>query len=319
MANTLYVPFINPVKFYEVGLSIPAAFQTKHFDDFKFEDRLLPWQDNEVYERIWQTTDIVYFQFTANFTPITLQLIDENNTVIIEEPTLVGLPNVYEPGSYLFSASIALSEVPTGCYRFKLIAGPAGPTQKTFLSGCHYISADPIPNSILIKYYNDTYHEDVVFETGMQFQVRMMGHIGFLSPGRNDELWRDQRYNPGTLNSRTTRQWPVFFGDEFGLTDDDIDLLNRIWSCSNVFLDNKAFGITDASNFEFITTEDEYPKRGVKIVVEEGINRASAIFGINLDTSKKIMASINVESSVFGDTGNAGSSNTVPVHNITVE
>ncbi|RYY14474.1 MAG: hypothetical protein EOO04_30155 [Chitinophagaceae bacterium] len=299
-------------------MAIPPIFQTKHFDDFKFEQRLLPWQEQERYERIWQTTDIVNLQFTASFSPITVQLLDENDDIVLALPALVGLPNIYVPGAYLFSVNMSLATVNTGCYHFRIIAGPAGPTQKTYTSGCHYVSQDPIPQSILIEYFHSMYHEDVIFETGIKFQCRMFGHIGFLDPGRNDEFFRDQRYNPGLLNSRTVRQWPVFFGNEFGLADDDIDLLNRIWSCDNVFLDNKAFGVSDNSKFEF-TEEEYFPKRGVTITVEEGINRASKIFALNLDTSKKIMASVNVESTVFGDTSNSGSSNTVPVHNITVE
>jgi hypothetical protein len=117
------------------------------------------------------------------------------------------------------------------------------------------------------------------------------------------------------LNSRTLRQWPVTFGDERGLPDDIIDLLNRIWSCDNVLIDNKSFGIADDSKFEFVG-EEGYPMRGVKLTVEEGINRNSKLFTINSDPNKKIITTIIVDAKVFGDTSNQGNNNVVPVINI---
>jgi hypothetical protein len=312
--NFLYIPFINPVKFFEVGATYLEKYQTPHFDDHKFSDRLLPWQSLEGYEQLWQDTDIIKLQFESTFDPILVSLIDEDGNAVLTLPTLIGLPNKFLANTYSFEVAMSLAGVATGCYQLKILAG-SGDTQKTLLSGCQFISSEPIPNSLCLEYFNSRYHEDVVFETGIQFQFRVFGHIGFLDPGRKDELYRDERYNPALLNSRTLRQWPVTFGDERGLPDDIIDLLNRIWSCDNVLIDNKSFGIADDSKFEFVG-EEGYPMRGVKLTVEEGINRNSKLFTINSDPNKKIITTIIVDAKVFGDTSNQGNNNVVPVINI---
>lgn len=318
MDNILYVPFINPVKFYDETLT--TNFNTKHFDDYKFEKRQLPWDSQECWEQVWQTTDIVNLQFASTFNPITVQLLDSDDNIVSQLPSIMGLPNMFLDNTWSFQVSFSLGDLSlqTGCYRFRIIAGPEGEYQKVFTSGCQFISSDKINETFLTEYWNSTYHEDVIFETGIKFQYRSFGHIGFLSPGRNDEFYRDQRYNPTLLSSKTNRQWPVFYGNEYGLPDDAVDLINRIWSCDNVLIDGKSFGVSDNSKLEF-TGEDYYPKRGVKILVEEGINRNSKIFAIATDPNKKIVANIFVDSRVFGDTSNQGSSNVVPVHNIEVE
>ncbi len=313
--NFLHIPFLCPVKFYEVGYTQLPTFQTPHFDDYKFEDRLLPWQGLAEDVRTWQNTDIIHLQFTSSFDPIVVELINEEGEIFITLPALIGLPNKFIPGTFSFQVSMSLAGLSTDCYRLRITAGAAGPFQKVYLSNCQYISDEVIPNTLLIEYWNSRYHEDVIFETGIKFQMRIYGHLGFLDPGRNDERYRDQRYNPALLNSRTLRQWPVYFGNEHGLSDDVIDLLNRIWSCDNVLIDNKAFGVSDNSKFEF-TGEDYYPKRGVKMTVEEGINRNSKIFTVETDPTKKMMVNLIVEAKVFGDLSNSGSNNTIPVINV---
>lgn len=312
--NILFVPFVNPVKFYEVITPV-SKYQLKQFDDYKFEDRLLPWQSTEFYEQIWQTDDIINLQFESTFDPIIVSLINDDGGSVITLPALIGLANKFLANTYSFEVAMSLSSVPTGCYRVKIVAGTGG-SQRTYLSGHQYISSTPITNTICLEYFNSRYHQDVVFETGIKFQYRIFGYLGFLDPGRKDELYRDERWNPALLNSRTTRHFPVFFGNERGITDDEIDLLNRIWSCDNVTIDKKAFGIADNGKFEF-TGETDYAKRGLRLLLEEGINRNSKAFAITTDTSKKLVTTIIVDASVFGDTSNQGSANTVPVYNIT--
>jgi hypothetical protein len=315
MTNQFYIPFINPVKFYDVGATFLNKYHTKHLDDAKFEDRLLPWQSDEVYEQIWQTDDIIYLQFESTFSPIVVELIDELGASIITLPALIGLPNKFIPGLFSFEVGLSLGGVTTGCYKIKITAGISGPNLKTFISGEQYISSTPLQNSLLIEYYNSRYHQDIIFETGIKFQFRCFGYLGFMDPGRSDVMYRDEKYNPSLLNSHIIRQWPVFFGNERGLPDETIDLVNRIWSCDNVKIDNKNFSIADGSKLEF-TTESDYPMRGLKLTVEEGINRNSKIFDVTIDPNKKLVTSIIVEAKVFGDLSNQGSLNTVPVYNI---
>ena len=315
--NFLYIPLINPVKFFSPDRATTDTYFTPHFDDFPFAERLYDWQEPSQFFQIWQTTDIIPLQFESTFDPIIVELLDRYDEAIITLPALIGLPNRYLPDTHSFEVNMSLATVPaTGCYRMRVTAG-TGDGQQTFISAWMYISIEPIENSLLVKYRNSRFHQDVMFETGIEFQYRVLGHIGFLTPGRADEAYKDQKLNPAMLNSKTFRQFLLVFGDEFGLPDDVIDLLNRIWSCNDVHVDNKSFGISDGGKFELADVDEgRYPKRGVRLVVEEGINRNSSVFAVTTDTSKKLTYAIFPEGKVFGDLSNQGSSNVVPIYTI---
>jgi hypothetical protein len=316
--NFFTIPLINPVKFYDVDRANLDKYFTKHFDDYPFDERLYDWHEPDEYVQPWQTTDIIKLQFESTFDPIIVELVDRFGIAQITLPALVGLPNKYYANTFSFEIAMSLASVTTGCYRLKLTAGSAGPSQKVYLSGRQYITATPFTYpTLMMEYWHSRFHEDVIFETGIKFQYRLLGHLGFLSPGRDDEKTKDQRYNPTILSSRSFRKQDVFFGDDFGLPDDVIDLLNRIWGCNNVYIDNKSFAANDGDFEYFDVTHQKYPRRGVKLTVEEGINRRSAIFSVETDTTKKLVYGIVVEAKVWGDTSNQGSSNTVPI--ITVE
>ena len=312
--NLIYIPYINPVKMVEVSPAQLAKYFTKHFDEYAFRDRLHYWQQPEDFTQIWQVDDIIYMQFHATFDPIVVQLVDKYGNAQITLPALIGLPNKFLANTYSFQFEMSLADVPTGCYWLKFTAG-TGDERKYFISAFkQHVSEEAIEESVCLEYWHDRFHEDVMFERGIKFQRRMMGHLGFLQPGQNSERYKDQLFNPTVLSSRTFRQFPAVFGDANGLTDDDIDLLNRLWTCKNVLWDGKPMGVVDGK-FEFIEV-NHYPKRGVKLLLEEGINRRSSVFAMETDTRKQLMATIIVGAKVWGDMANNGSSNAVPIRNI---
>lgn len=311
LLNFIQIPFLNPVKFYKTTRANLPKYFTKHFDDFKFSERGYDWEQEADYSDPWQTTDIIYLQFESTFDPIIVSLVNGYGQTVISLPALIGLPNKYVSGLYAFEVEMSLANLEEGCYYLQVEAG-SGDTQEIYISGCQCIKNEH-RNSIILEYWNTRSKGDVLFETGIQFQKRFLGHIGKLEPVRKDEMYKDQLYNPAILSNVSARQWPVFFGDEFGLPDDAIDLINRIWGCDNVLIDNKPFGITEGGKIEFTEIDSNYRKRGVKIIVEEGVNRNSSIFSPNVDTTKKLFHAVVVDANVFGDTSNQGSSNAVPL------
>lgn len=325
--NNIYIPELNPVIFFSTDRTNLPAYFTKHFEDFTFGERQYYWQQQEDYKQIWQTTDIINLQFESTFSPIDVNLLDEDGKLVISLPAIMGLPNKFIPGTFSFEVSMSLGSLATGCYRLQLILG-SGITQKIMLSTWQYISSTPLENTLLLQYWNSRFHRDVLFETGIKFQLRVTGVFGFLDKVRKDEQYHDENYNPTLLNTRTAKQWPVYFGtsgegilsrsDFYGLPDDIINIIDEIWSCDNVMIDGKFFGIAEGTKLEYTTADSAgmYPKRGVKVTVEAGINRNSRIVSLDVDPAKKLITTIIVDAKVFGDTANQGSTNTVPVYNV---
>ena len=314
MDNQIIFPFINPVKLVQVVRTNLAKYFTKHFDDYLFAERLHYWQQPEDYTQIWQTTDSINLQFSSTFNPIQVQLINQYGFPVITLSGIVGLPNKAYPSTMTFEVKMSLASVKTGVYYVKVTAG-INTQQVVYISGAQYISETQIQDSLCVEYYNSRFHADIIFETGIKFQHRILGNFGFLEPIRKDEFFKNQPLSPSLLSSKVSRQFPLHFGDNFGLPDDTIDLLNRIWSCDNVSIDNKPFCLADGSKFEF-TQVDRYPKRGLKLNVEEGVNRNSKIVMVGTDTNRQFTYGIMVDKKVFGDTGNQGSSNAVPVTSV---
>lgn len=321
MDNYISIPELNPVIFYETTRqNLPRHF-TKFMGEFMFSERQYVWQQREDYTQVWQTTDIINLQFSSTFDPIIVKLVNQYGEPVITLPALIGLPNKFLPGTFSFEINMSLGSVETGYYRLQIELGSEGPMQKILISDCQFISSEPIPNTISIDYFNSKFRGDVIFETGIKFQLRLFGHFGFLEKSRKDEMYRDEKYTSTILNSKSAKQWPVYFGDEYGIPDEVVNIIDEIWACDNVSIDGKPFGIAEGAKFEYIFADEgqEYPKRGMKLMVEAGINRNSRIYEMGLDLTKKLVSAISVDARVFGDVSNQGSSNTVPVYNVEIE
>jgi hypothetical protein len=316
MANLLYIPEINPVIFYEKERSNLPKYQTKYMDKWQFGERVKPWQQRKDYSQIWMTTDHINLQFESNFDPITVKLIDYRGIAVHTTPALIGLPNFYLPGSYSYEVFINLGalQLVTGCYWVQIDAG-FGLGMKTLISDRQYISTEEIKDSILIEYWNSSYHKDVLFETGIKFQARLPAVFGFMDKFKKEEKYRSGSFNNVVLSTKGIKQWQLFIGGRFGLPDDIINMIDEIWTCNNIFVDDKQLNLAEESKIEFFEVED-YPRRGVKVIVEEGINRNSRVYAIGTDTGKRLVTSIMVSAKVFGDTHNQSSSNTIPTINI---
>lgn len=302
MENHFDYSRFNPVRLYRRSPSQNAKYLHKHMDVYPFGDRRYFWQSASDYKQLWQTTDVIPFQFQTTFSPISIQLVDRNDIPVsgfnISAQNIIA--NEHIPGLYCYEAFMSLATVPTtGCYQIRLTAG-TGSTKETLYSDCQYISTTKLENTLMLEYSHPRYHGDIIFETGIKFQYRIPGFFGFLDPVRKDESYKDQRANPTLLSSQVSRSWPVYFGHKFGLPDEVVDQLNLIWSCQNVTIDLMPYGIAEGGKFEFIELQG-YNRRGVMIKVEEGLNKYSMRYSVSSDPTKKVIMNLMVDPKAFGD------------------
>lgn len=309
-----YIPEINPVIFVDEARALEAGYNFHFLEDWHFTERFMPWQSSGAYSQIWQTDDIVVLQFESMLDPVILEVLNNEGNAVITNAALVGLPHTYISGLYSYDVQQSLAGLSTGYYTFRLSAGD-GVSKKTFRSSCQYISAEAIPTSIKMEYWHEgrTFHKDVMWVTGLKMQYRTYGYLGFLDIQRTDVYHRDQQWITELLSAKRAKQYPFYVGDEFGIPDEHYNIIDHIWGVDHVTLDGRLFGLADGAKVEAIDAGADYPKRGFKFIVEDGLNRNSRIFSATADTNKKIMAQVFVDSKAFGDTSNQGSNNTVPV------
>jgi len=318
MDNFIYTPELNPVQFYDEDRGTSAVWQTPHFEEFPFADRSKPWLQAGKTRRVWQTTDIINLQFTSSFDPIVVSLVDSRGIAVITLPTLIGLPNRDYPNTFSFEVSMSLASVSaSGCYRIKRTLG-SGESQVVQFSPWMYVSTTPIPGTLLIQYKNSRFHRDVIFETGIEFWFRVPGWIDYdrITRTKKDEVYRDQKFTNSLLSAKSAKAFPAHFGDQFGLTSDDTNLIEEIFTCDQIRIDGRLVALSNGS-LEYTEAKD-YRQRGITALLEPGINRSSRVKVIGGDPDQKIYTSAAVDLSVFGDLGNNGNTNTVIIPRVVI-
>ncbi len=307
--NQLEIPILNPLHFVPVTPNTSAAYNTKYFDDYLFEDTLYEFQQSDRFYLPIQNTDIRSFQFTSNFIPIQMQLVDANGHVFLTVNASQIRANKYNPGYYVYEATINFAGYPEGAYRFLLTpGGDATAQQKTEW----FFITPKFENSVLIEYFNSRFHGDVVFETGIKFAIRVPGFIDWNEPGSQDQLYVDQEFNQSQLSSKPFSGIKLYVGDGSGVPQWLIEKINYAFSCNTVSIDGKLFAKQDQTKWTPFVQEDRGLK-GYAIDLRLGINRASKIINPSIDPNKKIAFSYQVDQSVFGDVSNTAGSIVIPI------
>lgn len=310
--NFLYIPELNPLIFWEKNKTKLPKYFTKHFEDYPFSERGYYWQDKETFCQPWQTTDIIFLQLESSFSPLVLQLKNKYGDVVSQLSASSILPHKYLTNVYSYEFAMSLANNVTDCYTVDLVAG-FGAYQKVYATWNLFISSEILENTILLEYFDSKkVYKDVMFITGIKFQLRLPGSFGFLDKPRKDEIYKDQKYNSTLLTSKSSKQWPLSFGDQFGLPDDMINLIDEIFSCDNVSADNKLICFADGGKLEYVTMPRSR-KRGVKLIVEDGLNRNSRVHQTVKDPTKRLIATVMVSPKVWGV---QSGSNVIPVTNI---
>lgn len=308
--NTIYVPLINPMKFVNVARTNLAQYFTKQFDQYLFYEQLYDFEEKVNYfQRIFKG-DTISLQFSSNFSPIQIDVINKYGNSVLTFVALQVRRNTYDPDYYIYEAVINTSALEEGCYSMQVTAGT---TQPILLISEIFIITTDITNTLYFEYSNSVYHEDVLFETGIKFSMRVPGIIAGYTPGAKDVIYEDQILNNTLLSSRAYRNFKLFIGNSEGIPDWIIDKLNRVLSCDRVSIDGKLFCKADGAKWEE-KPEENYAMAGWTIDLRESINRYSLIYQVGtIDANKKLLVVHNVESKGFGDVSGNGNNNVVPI------
>lgn len=309
MANQINIPFLNPVRFVELDTVELPQYLTKHFDDYWFKEQLQLYETVVDFKQKFQTSDTIYLQFEANFAAIQMQVIDCEQNVLLTQSATQIRANKYMAGYYVYELTLSLAAFDPGTIYLKLNLG----------LGSKFMISEPIevaeiwPNTVLFQYSHSKYHGDVIFETGIVFGFRCEAVIRRLDPASERTFYRDQKQNPSTLKVRPYRSFELGIGHLTGIPDWYIDKMDWIWSCDNVLLDGKSFAVLDDSKFDDQEIHKQYALRHWTLNIQEGINRASKIIGVDVNPNKKLMIVYQIDGTVFGDLSAQAGSNLVPI------
>jgi hypothetical protein len=298
MANILYFPKINPVRFF---LPEPSTlYNTRHIDDFEFFDTIQPWQEQRDYYQPWDKSRLIKLYLEADFGPHNVNIIDLDGNIITTVQFEQVKQNEDNPDLYLYQLDVDISALESGGYRLQLVSGIDDPltVQTNKLSIC-----DSHANTLVLDYQNSQYHEGVFWDTPYYPTLQVEGGIKFKSPASKDQSYEDQSLDETLLSSKPYRLFELIIGDSFGVPDYMIDLVNRILSCDSVLIDGKAYTKSEGARWE-VNEQEGVPTRGWKIEMRESIARPSAVFQNQDPQNARIAVLITADSKGFGrDTG----------------
>jgi hypothetical protein len=306
MSNYLYIPLMNPVNFYEVDPVELPQYLSRNFDDYAYRYTVKPWEEPVSYCQKFQKSDIINLQFISNFDPISVSIITEHDQTLTTQAANPVRQDKFRPGYFAYQVSFDLDDVPEGVYYFKLLAGGSAAvmiSEPILVKEIHL-------NTIYLQYKNSRYHTGVLFETGIEFNFRVEGSLGHVTPSSRDQFYDDQRYNPTILSSKPFDNYPLSIGGSWGVPDWVIQKINYIFSCNNVMIDGKLYAKTSDSRIT-VREEDQYPLRGIEFTVRQGLNRGYKVISPDVDVNQRILIVHSIDSQLFG--GIPGGTGTIQV------
>ncbi|HEY4112184.1 hypothetical protein [Puia sp.] len=310
MSNTLYIPEANPIHFVPVNPNTPGSYATRFFDAYVFADTLRDFEQPDKFFMPWYKNDRIHLQFQANFAPLQLDVQDcDLNTVLTVTAAQVRA-NRYQPGFYIYEASIDVSSLPDGAFRILLTPGEDDSAAQK--SEWLQLSLNT-ENTIFLEYFNSRFKDDVVYETGIRFGLRVPGFLQKVAPGSVDQLYKDQILNQSTLSSKPFKNWKVFIGDGRGVPESLIEKVNRAYAVDNISHDGRLLAKADGAKWTE-ATEDKKRLVGYTMDLVEGLNRPSRIVNPDLNTNIRLIVQYNIEAGVFGDTSGQAGENTVSIN-----
>jgi hypothetical protein len=263
----IIVPFINPLRYKEQGVT--SSYQTKYFDKHFFEETIRPFEQVVSYRQPWQTNDRIHQQLFSDETAMSIEYINEDtgDVVVADVFTAVSFNVLDGVTIYTYEHKQPLSIVGNGNFFARITAGA-----RVLESNPFNICIDQ-PGTVSIKYSNSTFHEDVIWEFGIEMYLRVNGYVNHNMPKRFSNTYEDQVYNTTILKAVPYNTY-TFITESEGMPTYMIDILNRIMTCDSTRYDGKYLTVPEGTDWEE-KTEEYYPMRGWGIDLRESENAAS--------------------------------------------
>jgi microcystin-dependent protein len=105
-------------------------------------------------------------------------------------------------------------------------------------------------NTLLFRYQNSENNFGIVFDTGIQFYLRVEGTIQNYTPKSDDVVYTDQLKNATKLFGLPYNVFTLFVGSPRGVADFMLDLVNRLSSCDMIQINGVWYEKTDGAEWE---------------------------------------------------------------------
>lgn len=308
---SLHLPFILPLKFVEVAPQQVVQYVSRHMDDYLLHNRWTRWQYG-YYHNKWLRSDSIALQLQTNTGQPTITVIQCDGTVVIGPQLMIQRQqNPYDPGTFIYESATALNACQDGgVYWFKITTGSI-----TLISEPIQVF-EQLTESLLVQYKHRRFYEDVIWETGVEMNLRVPAIIRYKPPAAKDTVYEDQVLDMTMIKSIPYRVVDFVVGTGSNIPDYMIDILNRILGCSSVRIDGRYYAKNEGFKWEDPDDEMNALFKGYRGELRENINRASKIVEPATNTNEEVTIIGLVDLKGFADTSEAASSNLVTFEDI---
>jgi hypothetical protein len=315
MANIIDIPKMSPLKFYELDPVSNALFNWKHMDRYWFEEQILSYQQDVKWSQPWQKSDTIPLQFSANYAPIQLDWItcDGKNVAGMSFGATVKSTLYVEPGFQKSEVEMALDTMDEGFYYVVMTVGTGDATRRFITDRQHILEKHE--NSLYLQWKHSKNKEDVAFDTGIEFHLRILAILDEFASGADEVAYKDQTRNITTLSSTSFRQYKLILGDARGVPGYIQEIVNYAFGCSSKLLDDVGYARADGAKLE-PNRDPLYPMAAWRLDVVEAMNRNSVRFSSEGTGDDQLSVAYDIETKMFGAFNAPASSNVVRVYKV---
>lgn len=282
MANIFKIAPLNPIRFYNApnpadptkrGLpyDLPFNLYYQELPDGSYD---FDHSDPKCYPQKFTIYEGTKIQILSDYSNITATIRDEVTKKIILTLDVVPMSTTIVGQSFsVYEVEIPFYDlIEEGYYYvdltyFKTEIG----TTVTLISEVIDVKKEH-PNTLLFTYKNSVNNFDVIFNTGIEFNIRVEGDIQNFEPSSEDELYIDQKRNSTKLYSLPYQLFTLYIGGAAGLPAWMNDKMNRVMSCDIIQIDGAYFEKNEGAEWEF-SRQDDYPFFGMNIQITPTENR----------------------------------------------
>ena len=299
MASAIYIPIGNPLNFTLDGYAPASQYNSKHVNDYQFEETIRPWESFVRWYQPWQINDSIKLQFHSQLGPAEMTLYDIDGVPVIGAALQQGAQSFFDPLLYIYQLNFSLAPISEGFYYMKIKFGTE--TSATFTSNVFEVR-EVFAETLLIEYSHFKHYADIYFENGFTSSVRIYGSIPYEKPGSANRVYENQDSDITLISTKPWNTWRLYTGGPEGIPNWAIMKYNIIVGCSSLKIDGKFYTkASDGASFEEQEQKD-YPMRGWSIELRDKLNRMSKIITVAGDpvtNDEGLIVAINVESKGF--------------------
>ena len=181
---------------------------------------------NDCHFQKWQSGDMINIQFMADEV-FTVDIFSfEFGYKVLSVPIYQQQTNLIDVDFNVYEISFSVNDLPDfGKYFFRI------KNSDGILFDSHpFVYGPYFENTILLRYYNSENDFNIIFETGIEFYLRVEGAVHNYSPKIDGDIYFDQKYDPTMLTSESYKTF--IFQAEVNLKKQEVTFIG-LWGTEN--------------------------------------------------------------------------------------